>query len=215
MATVTLQLSIPQNKISLTRSPPRSPRSPTNDTPKSPKNKSIYEDLLNIGIPNDIAQKADQIHHELAADANKRNKQKKFFYCVYHAYIEMGQPHVPKYVAKMVGLPIDEIAKANKMFPPRPFTDISYQQFIPRICDKVGIDPETQAQIMDFSEKFNGQTDIREKLPQVIAAGIITVYLTTHGGEVNYNEFTKATDVGNSAVRGAHKLIADLYNTLG
>lgn len=184
--------------------------------PRSPEHKSIYKELLDLGVPNDIAEYADVIYQQIIATHGK-NKIKNMinFYCLYNALREKGHAPIPKDVAKIVGMDESKIYKVSTFYPARNYIEINYLKYIPSICEKIGIDTESANQIIEFGKKFEKFDIINQKPPHMMAAGVVLTFITVVNG-MNYDldRFVDQTGLSSGAVKECNRIISDLFNKI-
>lgn len=205
----------------------RTPGSLPADLPKGPVKirliKGISMELEKIAIPENIRAEANRIFIDNNFSVRKGQKMNYvLFYCIYHAYKNLGQYKVPKKIAALVGIPSNEIAKANSIFKSSGVlshstdTDdfISFPEFISDYCQDLGIDECTTQSIKSFGKELQEKyPDLDEKFPQNIAAGLIYYYLTIHIGEQDRKSFAAKVQLSDVTVNTAFNTIKSFHNS--
>lgn len=188
--------------------------------------KGISVELEKIAIPENIRAEANKIFIDNNFSVRKGQKMNYvLFYCIYHAYKNLGQVKVPKKIAALVGIPNTEIAKANSIFKSAGLlasqvrncdTDdfISFPEFITDYCQDLGVDECTTAAIKQFGKELQEKyPDLDEKFPQNIAAGLIYYYLTIHIGEQDRKSFAAKVQLSDVTVNTAFNTIKSFHNS--
>jgi len=177
--------------------------------------KNIYQELITMGIDDDVATVAQKIFIENSEAASGiRKKAHVRFYCVYHAYMELGRIKVPKAVAAEVGLTATEINKALQLFPPRNIPNTTYLDFIAPHCKSIGIPEDAVNDIVNFFANIitPDNVDIHNRQPHIVAAGIISYYMTIHGNNFNADILSKSMNVSPGSIKLIHPNIAEIHN---
>jgi transcription initiation factor TFIIIB Brf1 subunit/transcription initiation factor TFIIB len=163
---------------------------------------------------------ANDIYQQLNLTTKRgRQRRKLIFYCVIKAYRELGIVCDPKVVAKEVGIKTTDINKAmnigneysrlsgnnNNGFYHKP------QDFIPEYCKQLMIPEDCTQDILRLTSNIiEKQPSILENYPQILAAAIILYYLTTHGVNIDIEEFSRMFLRSPVTIQKLVKVIADV-----
>lgn len=189
--------------------------------------KTIIPELQNLNIPEYVKLKANEIFVNQNLSLRKGKKLPHIlFYCVYKAYRQLGESQVPKKIATLVGLPHNEISKAVSMFSsPNANSDSklnsegsfsSFVQLIPCYCEDLGINNrDTITEIQRFGQQLlDMNSDLDEKFPQNIAAGVILYWMSIHGYEIDRKGFQAKVQLSDVTISNAFKLVKSVHNSL-
>lgn len=179
--------------------------------------KNIQPDLIKMGIPLDIAERAESIYQvNSAKNPVSRKKHHIHFYCVFHAYKDLGIAPVPIDIAHKVNLPIKEITSALQLFPPRPSKDMTYEDYIATHCQKMGLTDDIKSDIIDFSKFLETSSceEIDNKAPQTVAAGLISLYMSIHGHIFDLNNLSVNINTSTGSITSIQRKLSEILNTV-
>jgi transcription initiation factor TFIIIB Brf1 subunit/transcription initiation factor TFIIB len=182
--------------------------------------RSILKEMDNLAVSDEAKLMAESIFMKLNPLTKRGNRRKQLiFFCLYYAYIELGQPQDPKKIAQLVGIKPSGITKAFSMFsqaqtgykPPTLY--ITPIHLIPQYCDNLHLTRETTQDVMTFAQTIlDKDINLKEKFPQKVAAGILLYYLTINGCTLNRKEFAKNIGLSEVTISNVFKQIAAIHN---
>lgn len=158
------------------------------------KEKSIYQELVTLPIPDYIKIEANVIWNTIKSEEIHRNKPRKemLFFCIVEAYKNKNELVDPREIAKYFNLTNNEIKGIDAKFA----TTEKYKK-IPIISEpndffvdygiKLGINDEISAQILLTYQRIceKKQWNFINAYPQNITIGVIHYYFTIHGIKIN------------------------------
>jgi transcription initiation factor TFIIIB Brf1 subunit/transcription initiation factor TFIIB len=185
--------------------------------------RSILKEMDGLAVSEEAKLMADSIFMKLNPLTKRGNRRKQLiFFCLYYAYIELGQPQDPKKIAQIVGIKSSGITKAFSMFsqaqtgykPPNIY--ILPIHLIPQYCESLHLTPETTQDVLNFAQMIlDKDPSLKERFPQKIAGGILLYYLTINGATVNRKEFAKLIQLSEVTIANVYKHIASIHNSSG
>lgn len=185
--------------------------------------RSILKEMDGLTVSDEAKLMADSIFMKLNPLTKRGNRRKQLiFFCLYYAYIELGQPQDPKKIAQIVGIKPSGITKAFSMFsqaqtgykPPNLY--ITPIHLIPQYCESLHLTTETTQDILNFAQTIlDKDPNLKERFPQKIAGGILLYYLTINGFSVNRKEFAKLIQLSDVTISNVFKQIASIHNSSG
>jgi len=157
--------------------------------------KSIFNDMSNFQIPDDIKYKADEIYSGLKL-ATKRGKRRRkvIFFCMFQAYQALGRPCDPKKLANVVGINPNEISKAFSLCSPLEtgyypsFQQLNFVDFIPTYYHLTGLSESNLEDVIELGQSLSTKdTTLLDELPQIVAVSTLLYYMEINGVSCNTN----------------------------
>lgn len=179
--------------------------------------RSILADLESLNVGEDVKQEAEKFFQHLGNTVKKGKRRRKLiFYCLFNAFIALGQAKDPKIVAKMVGIPITDMNKAFSMCAGSATVFHSPLEFLPQYADLVQLDSSCRDSLIEFgSSILRKDRELLDDYPQVVAAGILLYYFKIHGVTVVRKDFAKLVDRSEMTISKMVKRVEGIYNKSG
>lgn len=175
--------------------------------------RGIMKDMENYPIQDDAKLKAQEIWEKINS-ATKRGQQRKLliFFCLFHAYNELGKPQDPKWLASIVGIKASQMTNALSSLSPGqtgyqpPIIQVTAIHILPAYCELLKLAPETTNDVLIMAKRIlEKDEELNETFPQKVAAGILLHYAIVNGilrlkDRKKYAELIGLSDVTISAM---------------
>lgn len=146
--------------------------------------RSIYKDLSDLNLPQEVVDAAESYFQTLNITAKKGTRRTQIlFVCVYNAYKLLNCPQDAGIVAKMCGLDKSKINKAIKNYSD-PNGDIIYvdpENFLQRYIHELDLSQDQETEIYDLmTEIRNNYPILMEEFPQILSLALVKYYLQSN-----------------------------------
>lgn len=182
---------------------------------------TMVDDLKKLALSDELMIAAIEIHNELKIPSKRNGRRKKvLFLCVFYAHIKLDLTPNPKLIAQMIGLNPSDVKKSFSMLQEsqtqfRPASRYYKPvDFIDELCDELHVVVTSRDPIKKMCDDiYNKNTQINQSFPQVIAGGVMMLYLDIHG--IKYDAKLLADAVGKSetTLNAARKKVETVYNS--
>ncbi len=181
---------------------------------------SLYSDLKNTDLPDEVKKKADEIFQSMNCTTKRgRKKYLLLFYCVYYAYLELGHPQPAFFIANKFGVNVHEISKALSLFSEAqtgyrpPEINVSPTHFLPQYCNDLHFSPDTTQAVMSLADEIlNKDPSLCDESPNKVAAGILFYFMKIHGVSFSKDDFSKLINLSEVTINNIYKKIAEVHN---
>ena len=187
--------------------------------------KSLVNDFNSLNIPEEIKKEATRISLDRKARKDTRRKM-LVFWCLFNAYNNLNDPQDPRILAKIVGIPVEHIQKAIKLFDKeKVIISVSPVRFVGNHLISMDKDPDMPEEyknilrdhhnkIVDIANKIcESGREVLENYPQVIASAIIQYYILKN--KLNMDKVIYMTILSKLAERSKitiNKIVKELNN---
>ena len=187
------------------------------------EDRSLYADLEPLSLPQEIVERANNYYKQIIENAIYRanNRKSIVFACLYHVYVDIGEPQPPMELARKFGL--DKKADNNGlkiysyMIRKRPNKKyIDALDMIPGMLVKLNLDTRVEKDCKeDISAIYNfvrgKNKTFTSSNPQYIAGGLLFYYLKLIDHPISRAEFSKGVGINDATFTGiareAHAII--------
>ena len=184
-------------------------------------NRNIIVDLQPYDFSDDIKHRANFIYNKMKHSVRKANKrQYLLFFCVYSAYKEFNTNIDPNQLGLIFGLTQGQMQKTLSMFSPlqtgyKPVQRVmSAVDYIPDYCTKLNLEEYTNDLITFASAILDNHNQLKQFVPQTVAAGILKYYLTINGIDLNNKKILADTTFrSDTTIDSMYKKISEMDTT--
>ncbi len=191
-------------------------------TPKKATSlKSIRPEIVELGFPENIMEKADEIYHSIDA-GTRRGKRRKclLFYCIYQSHKNLGIPVDPRSIIVSFGLRTGDMTEAlsgfselNTGFVPSNLY-ISPIDLLPTYARKMELREDSIQALVEFgADVLKNNPSLLDKFPQTVASGLLKYYLSIQGINLDMKAFAEIIGLSEATINTTCKLITTLDNS--
>lgn len=184
-------------------------------------NRTIYDELQRLDLPESIRALANDIYARLASDTGTRRcsvRRSLIFFCVYNAYLESGEVRDPVEIATLVGITPGMIAHALKQFS-YPLTSYRIKNITTNPLDLIdqyarqqGIREDLLPVVRMLCKQWTNAPEFRRLMPQPVAAGALRYYMELNGLSMNMEQFLNTYHLTRLALDQAYGRIVEIDN---
>jgi transcription initiation factor TFIIIB Brf1 subunit/transcription initiation factor TFIIB len=179
----------------------RSSSNPSRCHMRKGDDKSIYNDVVNMGFPPHIIKEADDLYRKVTKGNIHRGQTRKslIFNCVFYAYKRVGKPQSPESIAIHFNLKkktmstgrkilLEYLRKSTDKYIPTYTTPIN---LVPNIMKNLRAGPEHLEPITKIYDQVKDRsTLLKRSNPQSTAAGLVYYYCRSIGKKIVKKEFS-------------------------
>jgi len=189
--------------------------------------KSIRQDLVRLGVSDQIANKAIEIHSNLMIQTKRAKRRKMMvFYCVLEAYNYFNIVIDPKVLAGRCDVEASHINRATSMCAPKSgngtivirtpldFIEPGFNTLKKEMDYQIEFNEETLIDIQDMARDIiDSDPGMLDEKPQRVAAAIIYYYLELNGINVDLKIFSSWLETSPMNINKIKKDIDIAYNS--
>lgn len=180
----------------------------------------VLPELDHYDLSDDIKHKAREIYISMTSK-NRRGKSRKryIFYCIYHAYLDMGFMIDQEEVATKIGLDPKEISASKNLSPDRgmyyqPAKIIfrTVKECLDSYYDDFFTDRSLYEEVESLAQGIVAKAMyLEERYPHVTAAVILCIFAESKGCIIDRNLLASRLHCRKSIVTSIYKTIYDIY----
>ena len=176
--------------------------------------KSIYKDVQNLNLGEDVIYTANNIYTEVTKNKIFRAKSRKsiVFACVFNAYKKLGIPQTPESLfklfnlkrkvalkgLKMVGMKMDQSSIITKYITP----DI----IIKDILENFSTTQDQVQEVVDIYHKVhNKSSKLNRSRPKSVASGIVYFWICENSKHITLKEFSNIVNLSELTIQKISK----------
>lgn len=183
----------------------------------------ILPELDNFELSSEIKDKAREIYTQISSK-NRRGKTRKryIFYCVYHAYLDLGYLIDQDEVAKKVQLERDQISLSKNIVPdrgseykPNRVVVRDINECLMSYYDEFFMDRSLYPKLVsDVKKLLTIGPEIKEMYPQIAASLIVCIFAEKLGFEVDKMELATKLHIKWPILAVSYRLISKIYQSI-
>ena len=191
------------------------------------KEKSLKTDLKAAGFSAEIIMKADEIFLQMNSGLKRGVRRRQLmFFCVQSAYNELRIPEDPNRLAVLCGITSSEISKAYSMcspakvgykppavfWKPEDYLKMYFQKIVD--MDIIAFDKQVLFDIQKIcDEVMKNDPQLRHEKPQVLAASIISFYLTLQNYTLEKKKYVEIFNKSDMSILKIKAKVCSAYNS--
>ena len=178
-------------------------KDPTRHHHRKDEDRSLYNDLVPLGLPQNIIHIANEYYKEIIKNSiyRAKNRMSIVFACTYKAYIDINEPKRPDELAKLFGLSKKSESRGiitfSKVFRNHKKKQIRAIDLIPKILSDLNLNdrPDVYDDIKNIYNYLYKHRSFKSANPQSVAAGIIYYYLELIHYPITRHEYSKIVNL--------------------
>jgi len=195
---------------------------PNRVTIRKQDERSIYKDVQNMGISDNIIFNADKIYNKITKGQIYRGKSRKavIFACVFHAYRNMGNPQTPENLIKQfkisrkLGLKGLKIVSINA---PKDInvhsTSITVEYIIKNIMEQFcGTENQVNEAIKIYKNVKNKSSKLNRSRPRSLSSSIVYYWILKNDINISLKEFSKKVELSELTIQKNIKEIENVFS---
>lgn len=181
--------------------------------------RTIIHDMVNINIPTNIKEKADEVYNMLNISTKRGARRKKVvFFCIYEAHRLLKIPIDPKDLAEIVGIEKNHISKAFTMCSPieteyyPPNVKFNFREFIRLNYHLTGLSTVNLEDVLSLADDICQKNPaINNIFPQLVAGAILSYYMDINGvqSKINMAKILRTSEIN---LRVMKQMIESIHN---
>lgn len=194
---------------------------PTRCHVRKSEDKTIYKDISNLSLPDNIIKEANSLYQHVVKDRIYRGNTRKsiIFACIFYAYKKIGNPQSCDMLTSLFnldrrdglkGLKIVSLNSDSTMI--KKSTYITPINIINEIMTQFDASPQDKQSVIDLYEQIKGKSEILSRArPQSVAAGLIRYYIIKNDRDISMEDFREKVNLSDLTI---NRIVREITNII-
>jgi hypothetical protein len=187
------------------------------------RNTIILPELDTYGIIPEIIEKAREIYTIISDKDRRGNNRKRYiFYCLYHAYMDLGYLVNQDEIASKIGLPKNQISKAKSVihaksstYKPTSIVLHSINDCLGYYYDELFVDRSLFPELVSDVRKITAyDPSINERYPHIIAALTVCIFAENKGCIIDHQVLAEKLYIKWPILAVTYRKIKEIYSKI-